>query len=54
MDLTMIEAVMATLLAAFALTTFLSWRGGNERRDVRLLAVLTGAWGAATAVAVAL
>ncbi len=50
----MTEAVMATLLAAFALTTILSWRGGNDRRDVRLLAALTGAWGAATAVAVAL
>ncbi|PVY64449.1 hypothetical protein C8E08_1769 [Paracidovorax citrulli] len=50
----MIEAVMATLLAAFALTTLMSWRGGNEHRDVGLLAALTGAWGAATAVAVAL
>jgi hypothetical protein len=54
MDLTMFEAVMATMLAAFALTTWLSWRGGNERSDVRLLAALTWAWGAASAVAVAL
>ncbi|WP_353367019.1 hypothetical protein [Acidovorax sp. FG27] len=54
MEMTMFEAVMATMLAALALTTWMSWRGGNERRDVRLLAGLTGAWGAATAVAVAL
>ncbi|CAM4016814.1 hypothetical protein [Paracidovorax anthurii] len=54
MDMTMTEAVMATLLAAFALTTLLSWRGGNDRRDVGLLAAITGVWGAATAALVAL
>ncbi|GKT25444.1 hypothetical protein [Acidovorax sp. SUPP3334] len=52
--MSMVESILLCLLVTLVITTFVSWRSGNERRDVKLLAGLAALCGvgAATALAV--
>lgn len=47
----MFDSVMIVMLVGLAGAAAISHRSGNEKRDVRLLAVLTTLWGAGTAAA---
>ncbi|MCO4093957.1 MAG: hypothetical protein HEQ37_07805 [Acidovorax sp.] len=47
----MFDSVMVFMLAGLAAATVMSYRSGNEKRDVGFLAALTTLWGAGTAAA---
>lgn len=49
MDL--LDSVMLCVLFGLLSATFVAYRAGNERRDVRLLLSLSALWGAGTATA---
>jgi hypothetical protein len=47
----MLDSVLVFMLVGLVAATVMSYRSGNDKRDIGLLAALTALWGAGTAAA---